>query len=565
MANPKPQSAGEERADYVLDDYQSVDMDIGSIVKKYINPIDIYRSHVSPASTGTLKQSGLTSSQNVQESRCSAFYRVLGLPVIAPNGKFYSPGFNPLTTKKGPKRPDVFGAIPGDIKQAFSKRETASRTNYSTFAKSNFDASILSMCLSVPNGQRTFGFSDKDKDKIKSLKTVPPQIEEITIRELYITSRFKKRDGSNIDNINTSVYHPLAPFMTDPVIDANLDPKSGTRSVMIGSPFLDHKDLEYEKNQYLKRPGLEFVLRLRLRQQKLLEQTGATLSSISLEAFAADVPKDNQREIAAALSDVGVDQADVDKALKGAGKVELYTLNDLVKTYKFLIHTYVQNVNIIENVSKKIIWIPLCNEGGPEKGTEVSTTFILPKRFLDVWELEKRITQLETKSSIAKQQVSIGKSADCKDLAFSDFTISEFNNVGNTFDDPLKEAKAERDTLEANASNALKVIELVSGEVSGLGLVDIIAVYMSLWSLDINVLLNLIDDDAAERLNDIAELSTAKTEERVKKPGDPLSAYEAFADRVQTILSYADRLYLNELQQPSENDGGDVPRDGTSI
>ncbi len=548
------QPVGEQQAESILDDYQSIDLDINSLVQKFILPIDKFRSHNAPTVSGQVDQSGLPSTIFPQESRTHAFYRILGLPAIAPDGKFFNTGFNPLVdAEEERRRTDVCAGIPQAVKQLVQMRENTSRKNYEYFRSGGLDAAVFSIALAVPKGQRPLTVADTDA--FASLSSPPPQVIPIPIRKSVIERRYKQSDGSAITSFNENVRHILAPFMTDPVIAANIDPKSGSASVMVAVPFLN--DTEYERNKYAKRPGIEFILRLRLRQQNLLEQISA--SNVDLSIFKTDVSTDSQREIAAALSDIGVDEVDINKSLGKSGRIELLTLDNLVRTYKGLISLYVRNIETIERVYQHIVWCPISRDGGPERGTEVSTEFIIPQRFLNNWALERRIQQLEIKASLASQQLEIGETADEKPLAFSDFTISEFQNVADTFKSQLQEAKNERSQWETDASNALRTIEFISGEVSGLGLVDIIAIYAALWAVDITVLLDLIDDAAARRLNDIPELKTAETAARANKQGSAADAYDKLSRQIQAILSYGDKLFKSESGQ-HEEDGGTIPR-----
>lgn len=553
------QSIGEQQAESVLDDYQSIDLDINALVKKFINPIDRYRSHNAPIVNGPLNQAGLPSTIFPQESRAHAFYRILGLPAITPDGKFFNTGFNPLVNaEEERRRTDVYNGIPIAVKQLVQIREKLSRDNYGYFRSGGLDAAVFSVALAVPKGQRPLTVTvEAEADKLASLDNPSQQMIPIPVRRSIIERRYKQSDGSAITSFKDNVQHILAPFITDPVISSNIDPKSGSSSVMVAVPFLE--DTEYERNKYVKRPGIEFILRLRLRQQNLENQINSNFSNIDLSVFETEVSIDNQREIAATLSDIGVDEVDINQTLGKTGRIEILTLDNLVRTYKGLISLYVKSIETIENVYQNIVWCPISRDGGPEKGTEVSTEFIIPQRFLNNWQLERRIRQLEIKSSLASQQLEIGETADEKPLAFSDFTISEFQNVADTFKNQLQEAKNERTQWETDASNALRTIEFISGEVSGLGLIDIIAIYAALWAVDITVLLDLIDDAAAKRLNDIPELKTAETIARANKQGSAAEAYNKLARQIQAILSYGDKLFKSESGQ-HEEDGGTIPR-----
>lgn len=560
------QTVGEQRAESVLDDFQGIDLDINSLRSKFIDPIDRYRSHNAPMVTGNLDQPELVSSIKVQESRAHAFYRMLGLPTIGPDGKFFSPGFGQkYSSTEAKRRDDIVKSIPESVKQIVAQRENKARENSNIFDKSNADASVFSIALSTPKGQKRF-VPSTEASMLSSLSEGPKQTQTIKERTDFITTNYKKRDGSEITKTFSTVDHIIAPFMTDPVINGNVDPKSGSASVMIGALFANKSDLEYEPGKYLKRPGLEFVLRLRLRQQNILEQQIENLNQVDLDIFGSwtEVNRDNIREIASAITGQVIDDDDGVKILNGSGNVELHTLNDLVKTLKGVVHLYRKSIERIAEVSSQVMWVPLSNEGGPEYGTDVSTGFVTPKKFISSWTLEQRIRKLENKSSIARRQQEIGENEDDTPLDFSDFTISEFQNVSKIYDQQIQEEKNKRTQLEAEASNALRTVEIIAGEVSGFGIVDILAIYIALWSLDISVLLNLIDDTAVQRIRQSSEWQALRSKaliDRSNSIGNAKSAYETFANRIYSILSYADRLYDREQGSPSEQEGGDVPRD----
>lgn len=547
-------SIGEIGTESILDDFSGIDLDINSLVTKFISPIEKYRSVNSPNVFDKLDQNSPASNEK-QESRAHTFYRLLGLPTVTSNGKVFSPGFNPsLSSESITKYSEINSNIPYIVKQIIARRESASREMFSIFSQVNVNTSVYGLALSAPKGQRQLMSMDINID---SLENADLQQKKIPERNSFITTYYKKRSDSEILETFDSVRHILRPLITDPVICANISPKSGSASVMIAAPFLNKEDLEYESNKYLKRPGIEFILRLRLKQQNL----GNSLSQLQLKTlFGGNGTAKNASDISDVLTGTS---AITDQAMKEGGLLEVYTINDLVKTYKGLIDLYVKNMKTIEYTHQMISWIPLPNIGGPEKGSEISYNFIMPKKFVDNWELEKRIIFLEMKAALAKSQAEVGD-----DLEFSDFTISEFYNVSNDFQDQLTSAKNEKTSLEAQASNALRTIEYISGEVCGLGLIDIIAIYTALWSLDISVLLDLIDDDSAIRLSKIKELQTQSVTNRVQKIGKSSTAvesYKAFEKRVANILEYGDRLYQLRIGSPIDQEGGDITRDSSDI
>jgi hypothetical protein len=555
-------SIGEIQEESALDDQDAVDIDIDVLINKFIKPIERYRSKSSPNVKMPLDSASndiVSANPNIpQESRAHAFYRILGLPAIEPSGRFYNTGYtgkNKTTLIENNDRTfpnDINNNIPENVKNAISKRESSSRDRYGKFYTANSDSSIYSIALAVPNGTRLFMCMDKNID---ALNNFDKQTVKIPERTKFIKTRYKKNDGSDIGQTYDSVEHILRPFMTDPVLSAKLKPSSGESSVMVAAPFLDKKDLEYERGKYVKRPGIELILRLRLRQQNIIQNSDTNFQQ-SITTYEGDISVNKKREIAAILSNTGINDVDVDRILKGTSNIELNTLDDFVKSFKGIISYYMECLETVERTSKQIIWTPLSNEGGPEFGTTITTGFVKPVAFQDSWELERRIANLEAKALFATNQLELGDG-----LSYGDFTIPFSQELAKTFTKQIQEEKNKRSNLEEGASSALSVIEYISGEVSGLGLIDIFAIYMAMWSVNITVLLNLIDDDAVDRLYNIKTIRTKEVIERKGKAGEAVKYYKEFEERIMSILSYADKLYVRAQGSLTDSEGGDVPRD----
>jgi hypothetical protein len=84
-------------------DQNVFNVDIDELYNNFIGPIDRIRNRFTPDSPNAQQFSSLT----YQESRCSAFYRMIGFPIVVPTSDlsssqgFYSPGFDPsLNTDK---------------------------------------------------------------------------------------------------------------------------------------------------------------------------------------------------------------------------------------------------------------------------------------------------------------------------------------------------------------------------------------------------------------------------------------------------------------------------------
>lgn len=518
-----------------LEDIQSMDLDIDTLVSKFIQPINRYRSHTFPNIKGELLQKNLTPSINAMESRCHTFYRMLGLPVIAPDGTFYSPGFPWLSVESNYDIVDKISA--SNIKNAILERELSAQQRYKLFSTRSLDTSIFSLCLAVPNGQRKFSIEPGSLDDATS----KPQV--IPIRTQYLQA-FKTNNGTEITNRFDSVSHQLAPFITDPIIEANLQPTSGSNSVLIGLPFLDKKQLEYESGKYAKRPGLEFILRLKLREQNIFGKLDSAMKTNPIQVT------DNNG------NNITINSEELDSLYDI--RVDVNTIKELTKTFNGLVNMYYKAIQDLEDVNKQIMWIPMPGEGGPESGSVVSASFLSPNTFKDSWEIERRLANLRVKSLLSKFQVELGTNVDSSKLSYGDFAVSEFQNCSLSFDEDIQIEDSKREALETKGSNALRIIELIGGEVSGLGLIDIIAVYLALWMMDVPNLLNLIDDAAANRLNEITELKNSDTAARAKSIGNATEAYTTFSNLVKNILEWGDYIFKKLQGSPKEGGVGSI-------
>lgn len=104
----------------------------------------------------------------------------------------------------------------------------------------------------------------------------------------------------------------------------------------------------------------------------------------------------------------------------------------------------------------------------------------------------------------------------------------------------------------------LRMIEIITGEISGLGLVDILAIYTALWSIKIEDLLDLLDEDSFNRLNTFNPgLRTKDVNDRQQRAPAVVTAIEALEGRVKNILTFADSLYIKRFAAPSESEGGE--------
>jgi hypothetical protein len=550
-----------------IEDFQDIDVDLQTLIAKYITPIEQIRSRNAPNVSAGVKAkqedqptTGTPTNKEPQESRAHAFYRSLGLPIISEEGKYYNPGFNPKRTAKEKKdQLAISTKISSVVKEMQARRETDAKTRLNIFKNAGLDAAILSTAISIPTAQKPFRVMDAGLEDVLDKDL---QIVSLPYRKGYLDSFYKLADGTSPGtSFNSKISHMLRPFTTDPVISTQLSP----RTCEICVPFPETKeDTAIERNTHLKRCGLEFILRLRLRERNVLEEQKSSLSFSDIQktiGVTGDLTQLTLSQIASVIQGKISDSSDADikKALEASLYIELYTLNDLVRSLKGLVDLYANKLTELEKIKQKIIWTPLCSIKGPEGGTTIMSGFLYPDVFLPTWTLEKRIIQLKIKSQTAKMQQDIGNS-----LNFNDFIVSEFHNVSNVWEQELKDAEQQKSRYEKNASDILRTIELITGEISGLGLIDILAIWISLWSLDISVLLDLLDDGAADRLYKEKDLRTAEVESRhsrngsVDIVGNEYSALDSLDSRIVNVLDFADKLFNQKQNNATNEEGGSV-------
>jgi hypothetical protein len=379
-------------------------------------------------------------------------------------------------------------------------------------------------------------------DKSGSGLTISDQQSTSLVNRMsYISSNYTKKDKSEISDFYTQVSHILRPFVVDPVISKYCEPKANKVDVCV--PFLNNDDREMEPNVFLKRPGLEFILRIRLKAER--EQESVTIPSTYLDKLKELSNDENEKELYEVISNSsGIDEL---------------TINNLLKTIKGLLHIYISNIDIVKEVSEKVVWTPLCSVNGPDGGTKITSGYILPRTYLSTWRIDRDIEILTIKSSIAKSQADLGEG-----VSYSDFSISEFQTLSKDYDNRLDELKSSKNSIETKGSDALRTIEIINGEVSGFGLIDILVIYTALWTLDINVLLGLIDDESIERLYNIEDLRTGSVVSRKNKIGNYLKiqdAYNKLEERIIALFEYCDRVYDVTARNNSDVvDRGDVER-----
>jgi hypothetical protein len=122
--------------------------------------------------------------------------------------------------------------------------------------------------------------------------------------------------------------------------------------------------------------------------------------------------------------------------------------------------------------------------------------------------------------------------------------------LGNREQKTLDQMVAARTESTNNAASALRTVEIIMGEYTGLGLCDIIAIFTALWTVDIGVLINMLDDEAFARLYAIVSLRSPEVEARHSNNNRTLSAQtvlQMFENQVKLMYNVMDKLLTDRI------------------
>lgn len=533
-------------------DLLNFDIDINKIFTDFISEIDSVRSIINISSRDNeskLKNlteqsvSGLVNVLRVentpQESRCHAFYRLIGFPVINKDkNQFYNPGLDIVKDSNKKSKKDKI-AIANNLIEGFEKLSIY-RESYLNKIKDIFslnktlDAGVLVLTSSTKI--RKFSASMEKNDdsfdtKIENYSYVIDATgivgsgNAIPLNE-YVdangqVSKFIFKDGSNLNFKNKN--HIIKPFMVDPRIDFSVSPGKNLVSV----PFVNTKsDLKISEMEFVRRPLLEKIIRERLS------------TDVNIGTF--------NQEVVDFIKSIDVITSE-DLIQKVTQKDGTYKLSEQLQFAKYLniiramIIKLVEAQNIIESIQSKYYWIPIPDSRGPDFGNSSQSIFLnVPDNFRT--EADKEIIQLKVTTVVNQlntQVTPITNTADVGGFAFDSIKTTFDSDTSNAYGDlsekNLNDLIAIREHDLKNAEDALRTIEIIMGEFSGLGLCDIIAILGSLYIIPQNVLLGFLDDSSFNRMSGILKVDVEQL--------DLINTYDVYTNTVKSFYSIMDKIY----------------------
>lgn len=480
-------------------DNQDIKFDINEFYTNWISQIDMYRSTFDAISTTTLDNftqanidkalSSLpTSNQDLKESRCHAFYRMIGLPVVGDDGSFYSPGFDKEATLDQNVQDSKFSIAnkyDKQVKELINRREKFNIKFDNIFNKKDNNATAMALSSIY---LRPF-------DNITSSGTleIDQQKYDVTSRK-FITNILMK-DLPNAPTVNVvSNSHIIKPFIVDPRIEMTVLPSRNRITI----PFLLSKsESKMRSDLYLNRPLIEQVARVRFHNRNRVDEQGDFIKNLTNTI--KNSPNITDKELVENLTNIN----NINKYYRS----ELKVYENLFRIMRALMKFLFDNIRSVIKNSSAIRWLPVPNERGPEFGLTLNE--IYRDDTLNT-KLEKNIISLELRERLERIEFDIiVNNKDAGNFVFNgidDIVFGGIKNVSKILQPQIDKLKKRRQATGDSLNQSLKNIEIVMGEFSGLGLIDIIAIYSAFWMIDQKTLYSLLDDRARARLGNIKEL-----------------------------------------------------------
>jgi hypothetical protein len=556
------------------DDLSQVEENIEVLYSTYLRPIDRIRSKalpiLDPPSPNDIetdkvenylikdfKEINIDVSKSL-ESRAHAFFRSLGMPVVTAEDGFYSPGFNP-NQEEIKSRASVISSFYKNKELVNFIYEREKKISENQFIFSDSTSELITVVYSLIS-RYTFPFAVINTDKEDHL-AIDKQNIETDSRDLFLYF-FKIANpdySSEIDSYAKrfkNIFHPIKPFVVDPRIENVVTPAANKICV----PFLKTGKNSDRQNDLL-RPGLEGIIRMRLKDSELDSDYLKNIENIlkNNNKNKATTTIDYQTlsvSVAALMEDSKIPddfKSFTQDKIKGVSALQFNMIVVLTKTIKSLVKQLLESQKLLDEVNISINWVPVPPKTGPETsiGWSISKTFYglsLEKDF-KIKELKlKKITS----ENLSKDFEKLGE------FAFP-FIKNESSEYTKNFDKELK--KLEQYNLEVSEKGflALRDIEIIKGESAGFGLIDVLAVYYGLFSMDIKHLLNLIDDSSVFRMwENVPEFrgisSVSQRFDTSAGSKEVLDALFELEKKVFFILDFADKYYEECLTTKNSTD-----------
>jgi hypothetical protein len=554
---------------------QNYDADVGALFKDYVTGgstpndnepgenigIDDIRAQISVTVTG-MKTADLITSLNInpnsstpaptpntttpillaQESRCHAFYRIIGFPVVnSDQSAYYNPGFD--ITKSYYKQNNLTQKIPLSQKITIASNVgakfeaiSAARENWVATTSQLFSTptSVEAGVLALTSG--TYGSNGiiniRDFNVLKNVGTpfdytIADQTYATASQSCLVGNQSQLlavfQDGSANSILTTSTgasktpsqaffshQHIIAPFNVDPRIDfsiwGNESRTSSGTSRRIAVPFVtDASFLQVSSTATAIRPILEGIIRKRVYQASQSAVAGDAVNN-AMTVVASD-PKIGSIPFIGSMPISNI----------FSGSVFSLDQQNSFADYLSFIQTLMQKLVValhkVQAVQGIYYWLPVPNTTGPEGGSQIRDV-PLNSNFSQSLITDEDFNIIYNQAQVIFSNISIA-ATQANGTPDPGGTSLGFNSSPITFNKDTSNAQGDRSTNTMNilgkkrdkkltdASTALQTIEMILGEFSGFGLVDIVAVVGTLYTMSMSNLMGFLDQDAYGRAQTI--------------------------------------------------------------
>lgn len=543
---------------------QNYKIDIEKVYTDIIQQIDASRSVINISNKNnqsvlnSLSKKSLTTlrarlkvEQTYQESRCHAFYRLIGFPVVGKDN-FYNPGLNNIKNwmeNHAPKKTNMTIEVKLDIIKnlvpGFRELSLFRETYLSDIAKifnSNTTIDASTLALSSSTITRPFSKASEKITPYTSEASSAKEAQHYDITDSIIAQGligyypgstplffYMDKSGNLPTKLSSSRYHIIAPFMVDPWIDFSVCPNSR----LIAVPFAINKDnLKVGEDTFVKRPLIEKIIRDRFTDVTPQEQSGEYIAS--LKDFVENTPSIQDEY----LINFAINNA------QAAEQAQFQNYLNIILSMVSELHLAQQK---IREVQLQYYWLPVPSNTGPEGGvlvrpliSQFSSLNYALTTFNDTdlikATLKDAVNKISSQVSTITGTPDVGGFALTSIETFSPDTTEAYGDKNREF---LDKASKKRDKLMTEAGDALRVVEIIMGEFGGLGLCDIIAILGSLYIMPKEKILGFLDTDAFSRAKDALKLTESKPE-----LADTL---DSFTSTVKDFYTLMDKLYEDEI------------------
>lgn len=543
--------------------YQNFDLDIDKIYNDFILAIDSIRSFVnisSPNNNVLLKQltfddyvgisSKLKIERTLQESRLHAFYRMIGFPVVHENTvDLYSPGIDLntsitsdyITDSSIEDKINIINNPIKDFNKLSLKREQYIQDLLNIFSL-NTSMDAIALTLSSYNIRKFNVLEDVSSADLFSvlgaqIESQSYNIEMFNTGDLHFSS-YTDNTGKAATNLLAKRYHIILPF----VVDGRIDIATNPLERRIAAPFPKNKlATKVSEDVYAKRCILEQIITERYDDSNKLNQLG-TADQQLIDYFT------NSSSLSAIKDEEIISQVSSNDYFKLSERYQFVKFFNLIRA---MIKRLYESLLVIRFTEFEYYWLPQPSKIGPEGGcTTQSLSTLIPENLLkqkDVSLLKLQVKEFLnniTKQSSTKTELS---SSDTVVDTFSSFVPNILNMLGsgNIGKDNLESLIKKRNAKCNLANKALKDIEIITGEFSGLGLCDIVAILGGLYLVDRKYLLGFLDKKAYDRAVDQLKISD-------DQPSFVDSSKE-LTKKVKDFYNLMDKLYSDILISKTGN------------